>query len=667
MKTSYLKHACLYLLLLTSFAGTAAGDILHFTILHTSDEHSSLMPVPLVDYRPGERDLASGGFARLATLINRIRSKKADTPVLLLSSGDFIGGTPFSWLILYNSSPELALKHHLGYNATTIGNHEFDYGSHGLANYFIRLQTQGKLLPVVVSNLRATPDHPINQAGIKKNMLFELTNGLKIGIFALLGRGAHRVSPDAKPLEFIDQHESAREQVEKLKIAGANVIIALTHAGITEDRELAGAVSGIHLILGGHDHLQLSEPELVGSTLIMHSGYYTQNLGQLDLAWNTVTQTPQLLNRQTGTPFLHKIDSSIPENPETAAIIEDYRRQLNDFVASFTAGEFADISQIVARSEFALPRDLLFSESTIGNFVTDAMRIETEKLLGEKVDFALQANGTIRGGLLVGSDHHNAGNITFFDLVSISSMGNGPDNLPGYPLVSLYLTGAEIHRLLEIAAILPQLWGDIYFLQFSGLRYTYDPERIFWVRRIPFLKLPWPSGKSVISAERLVKTGETADKDVYETLPADDSRLYHLVTTNYLANYLPMVGTRLPKLKLTVKNKQGNEVSIDDSIVRENTREFKVWEATARYIASFNKGANNLPLMPERYQKIEGRIISGQGEWLWFWPLLTAIIILVVLTLLATSIIRRRKNSYKGAGRLPKSVNFEPGNVDAEP
>ncbi|KAF1082855.1 MAG: 5'-nucleotidase [Candidatus Rifleibacterium amylolyticum] len=628
-----------------------AAEVLHFTVLHTSDEHSSLMPVPLVDYRPGEHDRATGGFARLATLISRIRSQKPDIPALLLSSGDFIGGTPFSWLILNDSSPELEIMHHLGYNATTIGNHEFDYGSHGLANYFIRLQTQGKLLPVIVSNLRAPPDHPINQAGIKENHILELANGLKTGIFALLGRGAHRVSPDAKPLDFVEQHQCAREQVAKLKKAGANVIIALTHAGIAEDRELAGSVAGIDLILGGHEHLQLPAPEKAGNTLIMHSGYYTQNLGQLDLAWDTDSQKLDLLNRQTGAPFLHKIDSNIPEDPQTAAIIEDYRRQLNDFVASFTAGEFADISQIVARSEFALPRNLPFNESTIGNFVTDAMRIETEKLLGERVDFALQANGTIRGGLLVGSDRHNAGKITLFDLISISSMGNGPDKLPGYPLVSLYLTGAEIHRLLEIAVILPQLWGDIYFLQFSGLRYTYDPARTFWMRQVPLLKLPWPSGKSVISAERLVKLGETADQDVYEPFPDDGSKLYHLVTTHYLANYLPMVGTRLPKLKLTVKNKHGKEVNLDDSIIRENTREFKVWEATARYIASFDQSADNLPTIPTRYQKIEGRINTGQGEWLWFWPLLTAIIILVVLLMLAISLIRRRKKSGHPVGQ----------------
>ncbi|PKL47992.1 MAG: hypothetical protein CVV42_10945 [Candidatus Riflebacteria bacterium HGW-Riflebacteria-2] len=656
MKTLHLKPACLYLLLLlVSFTGTADAELQHFTILHTSDEHSSLLPIPLVDYLPGEADLATGGFARIATLVKKIRTEKDNTPVLVFSSGDFIGGTPFSWLILNNLSPELSIMQDLGYNATTIGNHEFDYGSNGLADYLNRLKSQGKLLPVVVSNLREPEDHAITQTGIKKSLIYELKNGLIVGIFALLGHGAYRVSPDAKPLQFTDQHQTARQQIAQLKRDGANVIIALTHAGIAEDRELAGSVAGIHLILGGHDHLQFSEPEVANNTLIMHSGYYTQNLGQLDLAWDTTTQKLKLINSQTGAPMLHKIDSSISEDPQTAAIIENYRRQLNDFVASCTAGEFSDISQIVAISEFSLPRDQPFCESTVGNFVTDAMRIESEKLLGEKVDFAIQANGVIRGGLIAGRAQHNTGKINLFDLASVSAMGNGSDNLPGYPLVSLYLNGVEIYRLLELASILPQLWGDIYFLQFSGLRYTYDPGRTFWIRQIPWLNLPWPAYRSVISAERLVKRGETADNDVYETLARDNSRHYHLVTTRYLATYLPMVGTRLPKLKLVIKNKQGNEISLDNAIIRKNGRELKVWEATARFMSSFARNTEDLPVIPERYRVLEGRIRLVQGAWLWFWPLITSSTLLVILAVSATRALRNRKK--KAAPRQPDNID----------
>ncbi|PKL44374.1 MAG: hypothetical protein CVV41_06985 [Candidatus Riflebacteria bacterium HGW-Riflebacteria-1] len=642
-RQSVLLKLWLAMLLLLAMLCQAHAEQLYFTVLHTSDEHSSLQPVPLINYRPGEPDQASGGFARLATLINNIREQKRGTPVLLFSSGDFIGGTPFSWLILKNHSPELEIMHRLNYSAATLGNHEFDYGSQGLADYFNRLQDQHKLPTIIASNLIAPDNHAISRTKISEHQLMHLGNGLRVGVFALLGKGAYRVSPDAKPLSFADQHTTAREKVAWLNKSGAQVIIALTHFGINEDRELAAAVPGIHLILGGHDHLQFKEPEMASGTLIMHSGYYTQNLGQLDLAWDTDKQTLQLCNKQTAAPILHHIDSSITEDPEISAIVDEYRQQLNEFIASFTGNVFTDVSHIIARSDFELKCVTPFAESTVGNFVTDAMRIESEKVTGEKVDFAIQANGTIRGDLLTGSDAHAAGKISFFDLISVSAMGSGPDGEPGYPLVSLYLTGQEVYRLLEIATLLPELWGDVYFLQFSGLRYTYDPDRIFWSRKAPFINKPLPTQRSVTSAEMLKYAGNAVKVATYEPIDTSSGRLYHLVTTRYLATYLPMIGSRLPALKLTIKNRLGKQISIDEAIIRDKGREFKIWEATARYAASFAKGTDGLPVFPDRYRTTEGRIKTGKGTWLWLWPLIATLVAGCLFVAILLYLLRRRK------------------------
>ncbi|MBU1105241.1 MAG: bifunctional metallophosphatase/5'-nucleotidase [Candidatus Riflebacteria bacterium] len=624
--------------------GIATAKQLHFTVLHTSDEHSSLLPVPFINYHMGERDFASGGFAKLAALVKEIRAQQADTQVLLLSSGDFTGGTPFSWLILKNQSSELEIMRRLGYNATTIGNHEFDYGPQILADYLLRSGSTTNSLPVIASNLVAPENHDLNRAGIRKNLLLSLSNGLKVGIFALFGKGVHRVSPDAKPVNFSDQHKTAQEQIIALKTAGAQVIIALTHSGINEDRELAAAVPGIHLILGGHDHLQFEKPEQIENTLIMHSGYYLQTMGQLDLAWDLEEQRLKLCNQLTKAPLLHHIDSSIKEDAEIAGIVNGYLSLLDEFIATFTESEFTDSRQIIARSDFVLARGEAFSESTVGNFITDAMRFETEKVTGEKVDFAIQANGTIRGSLLIGSGKDNAGKICLFDLISISSMGCGPDQNPGYPLVSLYFTGEEIYKLLEISALLPQLWGDIYFLQYSGLRYSYDPRRTFWIKQLPFINKPLPAYRSILSAEKLATSGTLSAENVYTALDSSRDKLYHLVTTRYLAAYLPMIGTRLPRLKLTIKNKQGQPVSLDDTIIRDKGREFKVWEATTRYAASFARGTDGLPIIPERYRKTEGRITVGKGSWLWLWPIVTGITAMLILLLLACHFLRRRRS-----------------------
>jgi 5'-nucleotidase / UDP-sugar diphosphatase len=114
------------------------AQVIQFTLLSTSDEHSTLVPLPLAEYHQHEPNPARGGYARLSTLVSEIRKEKESGSVLLFSSGDILGGTPFAWLTLEGLSPEIELMKKIGYNGMTIGNHEFDYGPEILAQYFLR-------------------------------------------------------------------------------------------------------------------------------------------------------------------------------------------------------------------------------------------------------------------------------------------------------------------------------------------------------------------------------------------------------------------------------------------------------------------------------------------------------------------------------------------------
>ncbi len=114
------------------------NEELLFTILHTNDEHSALIPhSPAIDYLPHADDLTAGGSARLASAVEGIRREKREEgePVLLFSAGDFIGGSAFSWLAQQGLAPELDVMQTIGYDAVIIGNHEFDYGPDVLAAY----------------------------------------------------------------------------------------------------------------------------------------------------------------------------------------------------------------------------------------------------------------------------------------------------------------------------------------------------------------------------------------------------------------------------------------------------------------------------------------------------------------------------------------------------
>ena len=139
------------------------------------------------------------------------------------------------------------------------------------------------------------------------------------------------------------------------------------------------------------------------------------------------------------------------------------------------------------------------------------------------------------------------------------------------------------------------------------------------------------------------QAGNAAATDTYVPINANSYRLYHLVTTRYLATYLPMVGSRLPALQLTMKNRMGQQISLDEAIIRNKGREFKLWEATARYAASFAQGTDGLPVFPEHYRTTEGRIKTGKGTWLWLYPIIATLAAGGLFIWVLIVFLRRRK------------------------
>lgn len=622
-----------------------AKDEKRFTILHSSDEHSNLLPLPLTDYHKEKTNPSIGGFARLATIVKQERKNKAEEPVLLLSSGDFMGGSPFAWLILEGYAPELDIMQRIGYDAATIGNHEFDYGPDKLVSYLIRAgypENHNKL-PLLASNLVIPEGHLLNQVAFPEHKLIRLPNGLNIGIFGLLGPQAYSVAPAAKPVEISSFIEASRTQVEQLRAAGAEVVIALSHSGIADDRLLAESLDDLDIILGGHDHLITSEPEWINNTILMHSGYYLSHMGRIELAYDKATGTLRMINEDNNSPFLIQLNSDIPEDPEIAALIDTYADRLNHFLIEYTDSLVSDLAMPVVVSDFPLTTGAALEEHTVGNFLTDAMRLMAAEITGEPVDIAFQANGVIRANITPGTMPWSKGQVSFLDLATVSGLGAGPDGKAGYPLVSFYLTEAEIFTLLEIATLMHLLQGNTYFLQFSGLRYSYDPGKALWMR-VPFLNLPVPAYRSVQQVELFEGAGMQSGAH-YKTLNRDSVRLYHVVADHYLTSFLPMIGELLPRLKLELKNKQGEPVEVAQTIIMHQGREFKVWEALARYALSFEKNADGMSLMPETYRTTQNRILAENGMPLYAWSYALLILLLLLLIGLTRMLVISFKRS----------------------
>lgn len=620
-----------------------AGQQVVFTLLHTSDEHSMLMPAPLVDYHGAKANPALGGYARLATLVSRIKAEKEEGEVLLFSSGDILGGSPFAWLILNQQAAEIELMKKIGYDAIAIGNHEFDYGADILASFY-RLGGYPEAAsqnPVLSANIEIPDNHPMGKLGILPSKIFDLKGGVKLGVFSLLGKDAVSVAPYAPPITFAEQHQVAGQMVQQLKSKGADIILVLTHSGVEEDINLANDIEGIDIILGGHDHYTSPEPLETNNTIILHSGHYLQRLGQLDFSYDLSTKQLLLLNEANGVPYHHLLDDRIAEDSIVAALVEDYAVQLNAFLSTISDARFTDFSIPLLNAKYSMERKA-YQEHTLGNFLTDAMRIVGAEATGDRVDIAIQANGVIRENVVPGVMDWSKGKVSLMDLATVSGLGLGPDSLPGYPLVSVYLTAQEVLNLLEVAALLPQLLDDKYFLQISGLRMTYDPGHAYWFR-VPFVGLPLPAYRAIKKAELF--TGEGYQQgDAYELINDDQDRLYHLVTDYYLGSFLPMIGEKLPKLKITLKDKHGETISMDEAIVYRNGKEVKVWQVLAEYAESMPK-SDNISNLPDYYQNTGERlIVVDAGLPLWVKPL-TLILVGLALLALAIKYIKRRKKS----------------------
>ncbi|NLI70870.1 MAG: hypothetical protein GX364_08420 [Firmicutes bacterium] len=591
------------------------SEELFFTILHTNDEHSALFPAPAVDFHPQEDNTALGGIARLANIINRIREeKKADRePVLLLSGGDFTAGTVYNWLTFEGYAPELSLMQQIGYDMVTIGNHEFDNGPEVLADYF---KTAGypeaaEKTSLVATNIIIPDHHPLNGVGIKKTEIKKLDNGLRLGFFSIIGDDAINVIADRGTLTFEDRFDSAREAVGLLEDR-VDIIVALNHAGLDEDRELASTVPGIDIIVGGHSHTRMEEPEIVGDTIIVQAGDLFKYLGVLELAYNPETGKIRLRNDDSANPYLLPVDSSVPQDPTISAALEEYTQLAGEMLGRLTGGKFNDIFMPVAISDFPLSNRPDDEENPMGNLVTDAMRLVTEQKTGRKVDFATQGSGIIRNAIKPGTMDFSRGKILLYDLIDTVALGSGPDGRPGFPLASAYFTGEELFRVMEISALASAFYGDDYFLQASGWRHTYDPGRAI-LFMIPGLDFPFPSARSVLKAERYIGEGRQTTQD-HDYLPMEryDQELYHAVTDYVLiATAVPEVARLLPQLAVEPKDASGNIVdNPEDLIVRVDGEELKLWQAVLEYIDAQPIGMEGLPEIDDYYKDVHDRIVT---------------------------------------------------------
>lgn len=576
------------------------------TLLHTNDLHSHLNGhAPEIDFSPAvaRNDQTIGGFARLAARVERERRRAAQhqSGVLVLDAGDFTMGTAFE-MLGPTLSPELTLMSTIGYDATTIGNHEFDWTPRALAGTLAAAARQGSRVAVLASNMQLSPtdtrDDELAQlvaAGVVRSKLVKEVGGLRVGLFGLLGTDAVAVTPTIAPVTFEAITTAATRMVAELRtVDGVDVVVALSHSGVNsdgtgEDAALAAAVPGIDVIVSGHSHATLAEPAIVNSTLIVTAGAHGSHLGRLvvDVPARHTHRPPRLVDYE-----LIPLDDSSKGSVPIQAAVDGYIAAIDGVMAPAGLAYRQELLEVAGD----VRRDGV-DEWPIGNLVTDAYRAIVGALEPDGVEMAFDANGQIRAPLVAGIGKK----AWFADLFRVVPLGIGPDALPGFPLITFYVHGQDLRSGLELSAARDLVGGDT-FLQISGLRVRYNPAL--------------PPFARVTGADQLLPDGSAVPINLTDT-----SRCYKVTTTLLVGLLLGRVSEATggllsvtPKLSdcLTPATNLAARI-VDAAPGVSGLQELKHWQALVGLSRSFpDLDGDRVPELPAVYQQPQGRWLRQQ-------------------------------------------------------
>jgi 5'-nucleotidase / UDP-sugar diphosphatase len=449
-------------------------------ILHTNDHHAHLEPVKF-----GDRLL--GGIARRRTLIEQIRaeSKTNQEPLLLLDAGDIFQGTLY--FNQYLGQADLDFYNALAYDASTIGNHEFDRGQQVLADFIAKAK-----FPIISANIDIAPESPL-YGKVRPWHVLDI-QGEKIGMFGLTTPDTAILASVGDGVKFTDPIAAARKSVLALKQQGINKIVALTHIGFDNDVLLAQKVSDIDIIIGGHSHTSVGNipkanhpyplVEKNGTkepVLVVTDWEWGKYLGDLSVSFD---RTGKLI-AWAGKP--HVLDASIKPNPEFA-----------DKLKAYAAPIEALRQKIIGKSLVALDGDrvkLRTSETALGNLIADAILAKTKV---DRVQVVLINAGGIRNGFPLGD----------------ITMGHVLEALPfGNTITRVELTGKQLTEALESGVSMAE-HGEGRFPQVAGIRFVWDSKL--------------PAGKRVTKVEVKDASGK------FQLLNPKD--IYRVATNNFLAS-----------------------------------------------------------------------------------------------------------------------------------
>ena len=459
------------------------------TVIHTNDTHAHIEQFDSSGASCSEEKATAGecfgGVARRATKIEELRGTV--TNPILVDAGDQFQGSLF--YTQYKGAEAVEFMNMLGYEAMTLGNHEFDDGPENLGNFL-----DGVSFPVISSNIDASAEPAIDGKFVKSAVL-EI-GGEKIGLVGLTTNTTPFSSSPGPTVSFADYVPALEPEIAALQEQGVNKIILLSHIGYEDDQALAAAIDGIDVIVGGHSHTLLSNtaegasgpyPTVVDApggapVLIVQDGAYGMYLGDLEVTFDADV----VATSWQGDPIL--LDGAIAEDPVVLDRVQELAVPLEVLRTTVVGSTETDLDGSRESCRFA--------ECSMGALITDAMIWASQN---DGVQVAIENGGGIRSSI-------EAGDVTMGQVIEVLPFGN--------TLATLGLTGADLLVALENGvsrAENPDNEGTGRFPQVSGLRFSWDGTQ--------------PVGERIVSAEV-----ENADGSFS---PIDPAAIYQVATNDF--------------------------------------------------------------------------------------------------------------------------------------
>ncbi len=423
-----MRRILLAFALAAGLSARAGAADLQIVIYHTNDVHGWVMARPATfSKRP---DDLVGGFAALSNVV-----KSDPRPKLLLDAGDWFQGTPEGNLSKGRSLVDAFNA--LGYDAVEVGNHDFDFGEANLQ----RLVTLFKM-PVLGANVYS--EKTGRRVPYLAPRVVKTVDGVKIGIFGLLTTAMRGLEfpENIRGLRFRGEVEQAKRQVRALRKEGATVIIAVTHVGYESprmgpfvgDQTIAREVPGIDVIVGGHTHTFVRDPQHdpKHGTLIVQAGSYLSDVGQVVL---DIDPASKKVKRSSGRLITLWVDEH-GQDPRILALLKPYEDEVR---------RRFDVAIATATSDLKRESD---AESPLGDWMTDCARAQSG------ADIAVQNAGGIRADM-------TAGPVTLRAIYDIMPFDNYAANLT--------MDGKLVREMLDHGVD-----RDKGMIQVSGVTLRYD-------------------------------------------------------------------------------------------------------------------------------------------------------------------------------------------------